>query len=286
MRICRFNEDRLGVVEGDEILDVSEAATVLPVLRWPLPRGDLLIANLPRVMEEIEHLRAGARRVPLSSVRLLSPVANPTKIAAAPVNYLKHLQEAEADAETFARHHVRKIEEVGIFLKASSSLVGPGEGVAIRFPDRRNDHEIELAVVIGRTCDRVPAEHALDYVAGYAIAVDMTLRGPEERSMRKSIDSYSVLGPWLVTADEIPDPARLSFELGVNGEVRQNANTRDLVIGIPQLIAWCSSFYTLYPGDVLMTGTPEGVGPVAPGDRILASFEGIGRMEVTVRAAE
>ncbi len=285
MRICRFDNNRLGVVEGDEILDVTDAIKVLPPVRWPLPIGDLLIANLPRVVEEIGRLRGSARRMPLTSVTLLSPVANPSKIAAAPVNYLKHFQEAEADPATFARHHVKKIEEVGIFLKAVSSLVGPGEGVKIRFPDRRNDHEIELAVIIGRTCNKVSREDALKYVAGYAIGLDMTLRGPEERSMRKSIDSYTVLGPWLVTADEIPDPTRLSFELTVNGEVRQSANTRDLVIGIPQLIEWCSSYYTLHPGDVLLTGTPEGVGPVVPGDRMAARFDGIGEMEIAVSLA-
>jgi 2-keto-4-pentenoate hydratase/2-oxohepta-3-ene-1,7-dioic acid hydratase in catechol pathway len=112
----------------------------------------------------------------------------------------------------------------------------------------------------------------------------MTTRGPEERSLRKSIDSYSVLGPWLVTADEIADPSNLDFWLTVNGEPRQKANTRDLLIGIPELIEFASSFYTLHPGDILFTGTPEGVGPVQPGDHIVTEVQGVGRMEVTVRS--
>jgi len=111
------------------------------------------------------------------------------------------------------------------------------------------------------------------------------VRGPEERSLRKSVDSYTVLGPWLVTADEIGKPGELNLRLSVNGELRQQANTRELILGIPELIELASSFYSLHPGDVLLTGTPEGVGPVKPGDRMIAEIQGIGRMEVAVRAA-
>ena len=123
-------------------------------------------------------------------------------------------------------------------------------------------------------------------VAGYCIGLDITIRGPEERSLRKSVDSYSVLGPWLVTADEIQNPGELGLSLSVNGEVRQQSNTADLILGIPELVEYASSFYTLHPGDVIFTGTPEGVGPIRPGDRIAASIEGIGTMTVAVRAAD
>ena len=185
-------------------------------------------------------------------------------------------------------HHgldIKPIEKIGLFLKSVSSLVGPGQGVALRFPERRNDHEVELAVVIGKTADRVARAEALDYVAGFAIGLDMTVRGPEERSMRKSIDSYSVLGPWLVTADEIEDPGGLDLELAIGGDTRQKSNTRNLIFDVPKLIELASSFYTLCPGDVIMTGTPSGVGPVKPGDVIDASIERIGSMRVEIRAA-
>jgi 2,4-didehydro-3-deoxy-L-rhamnonate hydrolase len=125
---------------------------------------------------------------------------------------------------------------------------------------------------------------ALAYIAGYCIGLDITVRGPEERSLRKSIDSYTVLGPWMVTADELPDPSCLDLTLSVNGKVKQKANTRDLIIGIADLIAFASSFYTLMPGDVLLTGTPEGVGPIAAGDIMSAEIANVGRMEVAVRA--
>ena len=284
MRLCRFDEGRLGIVRGGEVADVTAALEILPHYRYPLPGFDPMIAHLDRLRPEIERLQKSARTVPLASIKLLSPVANPGKIVAAPVNYKKHLEEARADPEIHHANQVAEIQRVGLFLKATSSLVGAGEGVKIRHSERRNDHEIELAVVIGRRTDRVSAARALEAVAGYCIGLDMTVRGPEERSLRKSVDSFTVLGPWLVTADEYPRerPARLS--LAVNGASRQAANTADLIIGIAELIAFASSFYTLHPGDVLLTGTPEGVGPVQAGDMIEASIDLIGSMTVAVEA--
>ena len=222
----------------------------------------------------------------MAEVGLSSPVANPGKIIAAPVNYRKHLEEARADATIHHQKQIDEIQRVGLFLKATSSVVGPSQGVAIRHPDRRTDHEIELAVVIGRPADRVSARNAFDYVAGYCIGLDITVRGPEERSLRKSIDSYTVLGPWVVTSDELPDPSNLDLTLTVNGEIRQKANTRDLIIGVADLIAFASSFYTLMPGDVLLTGTPEGVAPIQAGDVMSAAIGGIGSMDIGVRAID
>ncbi len=283
MKICRFNDDRLGLVEGDQVLDVTAALDVLPPVRYPLPSHDLLVAHLPAVQREIARLAGSAPSVPLASVRLLSPIANPGKIVAAPVNYTKHLNEARADAGINFQNKVEEIQRVGLFLKATSSLVGPSHGVALRHSDRRNDHEAELVAVIGKTARNVKSGDALDYVAGYCIGLDMTVRGPEERSLRKSIDTFSVLGPWFVTADELADASQLDFWLTVNGEPRQSANTRDLVLSLPMLIEFASSYYTLHPGDLVYTGTPEGVGPVVPGDVIVTEFEGIGRMTVDVR---
>jgi len=114
----------------------------------------------------------------------------------------------------------------------------------------------------------------------------MTVRGPEDRSFRKSVDTYSVLGPWMVTADEITAPQFLSLRLTVNGQLRQVANTAEMLLPIAEQIAWASSFYTLHPGDVIMTGTCEGVGPVEPGDLMHAEIEGIGAMDVRVVSAE
>jgi 2,4-diketo-3-deoxy-L-fuconate hydrolase len=284
MRLCRFGDHRLGLVRGDAVADVTAALEALPAHRYPLPRHDPLIAHLVELRAGIAAAAERARPIPLGTIDLLSPIANPGKIVAAPVNYKKHLEEARADATIHHQKQVEEIQKIGLFLKASSSVVGPSEGIAVRHPDRRTDHEIELAVVIGARADRVAKERAFDHVAGYCIGFDITVRGPEERSLRKSIDGYTVLGPWFVTADEVTDPAALDLELKVNGETRQHANTRDLIIPIPELIAFASSFYTLMPGDVLLTGTPEGVGPIVPGDVLDASISGIGAMRVAARA--
>jgi 2-keto-4-pentenoate hydratase/2-oxohepta-3-ene-1,7-dioic acid hydratase in catechol pathway len=288
MRLCRFDEGRLGVVEGRHVRDVTAALDVLPSYRYPLPRFDVLVANLDKVVARVRAISAESPSFPLDAVRLLSPVANPGKIIAAPVNYHKHLDEVRGDAALHYNNpgHTLTIHNAGVFLKATSSLAGPGEGVALRCAARRTDHEVELAFVIGRTANRVPAEEALNYVAGYAIGLDITIRGAEDRSFRKSADTYTVLGPWLVTADEIPDPGDLDLQLELNGELRQKSNTRHLILGIPQLIQLASSFYTLHPGDVVLTGTPEGVSPIEPGDRVVATIERIGSMEVDVRGPD
>ena len=284
MRLCRFGDNRLGLVRSDAVADVTAALEALPAHRYPLPRHDPLIAHLAELRTGIAAAAERAKSIPLTGLGLFSPIANPGKIVAAPVNYKKHLEEARADAAIHHQKQVEEIQKIGLFLKAPSSVVGPSEGIAVRHADRRTDHEIELAVVIGKRADRVAKERAFDHVAGYCIGFDITVRGPEERSLRKSIDGYTVLGPWFVTADEVSDPAALDLELKVNGETRQRANTRDLIIPIPELIAFASSFYTLMPGDVLLTGTPEGVAPIAPGDVLDASISGIGAMQVRVRS--
>src|SRR5437762_1198621 len=282
MRICRFDDNRVGIVSGEGIRDVTAVLDRLPQVTYPLPRHDPFIAALRDLLPEMPAAARRASPIPVDQVRLLSPVANPGKIIAAPVNYKKHLEEALADKGIHHGNLIQEIHKAGMFLKASSALVGAGEGVQLVHTDRRNDHEVELAVVIGKRCRNVKAAQAMDCVAGYCIGLDMTIRGPEERSLRKSPDSYCVLGPWLVTREEIADPGNLAVKITVNGEVRQDAHTSDLILPVAELIEWGSSFYTLHPGDVLLTGTPQGVGPVRRGDVMVASVQGIGSMRVTV----
>jgi 2,4-diketo-3-deoxy-L-fuconate hydrolase len=283
MKLCRFNDNRLGLVEGDRVKDVTAALDVLPPARYPLPGYDLMIAHLPQVRAGAEKLAKDAKSVALADCKLLSPVANPGKIVAAPVNYKKHLEEAQSDPELHHQNKIAEIQRVGLFLKAPSSLAGASEGIEVRHADRRTDHEIELVAIIGKKADRVKREDAMQHIAAYCIGLDITVRGPEERSLRKSIDSYSVMGPYLVTADSVTEPSNLDFELTVNGEPRQKANTRDLIIGIADLIVFASAYYTLMPGDLLMTGTPDGVGPIKPGDVIDARIDQLGAMQVKVR---
>ena len=285
MKLCRFDQNRVGIVRGDHVHDVSAVLEQLPSLRWPLPLGDQLVTELERLRPEMERLADRAPPRPLAGVKLLSPVANPGKIIGAPINYNDHIAEAMSDQTIAHGRDLKSIGETGMFLKATSSLVGPSEGVAQRFVDRRNDHEAELAVIIGKGGTNIPRERALDHVAGYSIGLDMTVRGPELVCFRKSIDTYSVVGPWLVTKDEVPDPGHLDLKLWVNGAIRQNSNTRYLVYDVPRLIEFTTSYYSVQPGDIIMSGTPSGVGPVKPGDVMTVEIERVGRMEVRVRAA-
>lgn len=287
MRLCRFDGNQLGLVDGTDVLVVTDALRVLPELRWPLPQHDVMIENLSAVLARAHALASTARRIPLSSVKLESPVANPSKIIAAPINYQLHIDEGYADAELRqGRPTLGTIGTVGLFLKANSSLVGPGTPIRLGDPERRHDPEAELGVVIGRKCRNITEARALDHVAGYAVAVDVVVRGPEERSLRKSMDTYSVLGPWLTTKDEIPDPAALVLSLSINGNRRQHAKTSGLIWSVSKLISFASAYYTLWPGDIIMTGTPEGVSEVVPGDRVVVGVDKIGEMTLNIEAGE
>ncbi len=288
MKICRFRDragtDRMGIMRDGLVFDVTRALEALPSYRFAFPLGDPVIANLETLRPAMAAIADAARGTPVADVALLSPVANPSKIIGVPQNYEAHAAEAAADHGISQGKPRRTMEDQGLFLKATSALIGPSEGVAVRFADRRTDHEAELGVVIGRHGSDIAYADAMDHVAGYGIAMDMVVRGPEDRSFRKSVDSYAVFGPWMVTADEIEDPGKLDFFLSVAGEVRQENNTANLILDLPGQIAWASKFYTLHPGDIIMSGTCAGVSRVRPGEVMHLEFEGIGAMDVAVRA--
>jgi 2-keto-4-pentenoate hydratase/2-oxohepta-3-ene-1,7-dioic acid hydratase in catechol pathway len=288
MKICRFDDDRLGLVSanGKSIADITTIIADLPAIAWPRSNIDPLMARLPELRGKIEALGRSASWIPVERVALRSPVASPGKLIAAPVNYRAHIDEANADKGINFGKTIKSIDEYGLFLKASSSIVGPADGVRLPPLDRRVDHEVELVAIIGKEGFRIPRERALAHVGAYSIGLDMTVRGPEDRSWRKSFDTFAVIGPWLVTADEIPDPGNLDLRLTVNGSLRQSANTSALIFDVPRLVEYASSTYTLYPGDVIMTGTPEGVGPVAGGDVLECFIERIGTMRVPIYAAK
>lgn len=271
MRICRFTlnsgQARLGLLEEGGVRDVTAAADQLPPLRWPLPPGDLLIANLPALREKIEGLARSARLIPRSEVRLLSPVANPGKFICGVGNW---------------SHHKAPLGMLGFLFKATSALAGEGEGVQIRWPKRTTLHEPELAIIIGQQCTNVSEAEALGYVAGYSCALDMTMKEEKEFfCFCKSFDSYGVLGPCLVTADEIANPSELGYQFLVNGERRGERKFSDLTGSPAQLVAFASKSMTLYPGDVILSGAAD-VGPVQIGDMMTLEIPRIGRMDVAV----
>jgi 2-keto-4-pentenoate hydratase/2-oxohepta-3-ene-1,7-dioic acid hydratase in catechol pathway len=262
----------LGLVEHGLVFDVTAAAELLPAQRWPYPPGDLFIANLERLRPAMLELRATAVPVPVEQVLLKCPVANPGKFLCGAGNHVSVLARGG---------HPRTL---GLLFKMTSAAAGAGDGVTLRWPERTTFHEMELAIVIGRQGTGIPAADALQYVAGYAIGLDMTQQGKEYPSFGKSFDSYGVIGPWLVTADEIADPAGLEFELKVNGVTRQRDSTASFVLDVPHLVEHAASIMTLHPGDVIFSGTPPGsIGPVVPGDVMHATMDRIGAMDVQVR---
>jgi 2,4-diketo-3-deoxy-L-fuconate hydrolase len=277
VRLCRFSVKadpaagpRVGILEDAGVRDVTPVTEALPSLRWPLPQGDQLIANLERLRPQIEQLAASAPLVPLESVTLLSPVANPGKFVCGVGNW---------------KHMGAPLGMLGFLFKATSALAGPGEGVQLRWPDRATLHEPELGIVIGRECANVSEEEALDYVAGYTCALDMTLKEEKEFfCFCKSFDTYGVLGPCLVTAEEIPDPSELGYKFWVNDELRGERNFRDLTGSPAQLVAFASSAMTLYPGDVILSGATD-VAPVAAGETMTLEIPRIGRMVVPVQVS-
>ncbi len=274
MKICRFtlksDPDRaphLGVVLDGAVRDVTAITELLPAQRWPLPIGDQLIAALPDLCARMAALAGLAEPISLDDVSLLSPVANPAKFVCGAGNW---------------KHHGAPFGMMGFMGKAVTSLAGPGEGVQLRWPDRDTVHEPELAIIIGKECSNISEAEALEYVAGYACALDMTLKPErEDWAFCKSFDSYGVIGPWLVTADEVADPSALGYQFRVNGELRGERSFGDLTGSPAQMIAYASTAMTLYPGDIVLSGAAD-VAPVAVGDVMTLNIPSIGTMETTV----
>jgi len=274
MKLIRFDGGRIGAVTADGAFDLTEALGI-DAGAWPPVQMVQVIARFAeRVPAALRDPRA--RPIILEDVRMQVPIEWPNKVVAFPANYRLHQLEMNSKNQADVN---------GFFLKANSSRSGPNDPIVLpNLPGREIHHECELGIVIGRRGRHIRREHALDHVFGYACLVDMVVRGNEERVMRKSWDTFCPFGPWIVTADEVPDPGRLRARLWVNDQLRQDANTRDLILDIPGMIELASRVATLEPGDIIATGTPEGVGPVGPGDRLRIEIERVGSMTLDVRA--
>jgi 2-keto-4-pentenoate hydratase/2-oxohepta-3-ene-1,7-dioic acid hydratase in catechol pathway len=273
MKLIRFNGGRIGLVKDDFVYDIS-AVVGAGDGQWPPVEMNRLIRDFAALGLAIERASAAADPVPFSAVHLETPVPWPNKLMAYPVNYHDHAKEMSS---------VGFANIKGYFLKSSSSLVGASDSIVLpNLPERSVHHECELGLIIGKECRGVSVEDAMDVVFGYACLMDITIRGNEERVMRKSYDTFTPVGPWIVTADEVSDPKNLRMRLWVNDELRQDANTCDLIVGLPEMVSLASSASTLYPGDIIATGTPAGVGPILAGDKVTIEIESVGRMSLPV----
>jgi len=273
MKIVRYNGGHVGISDTRKVVDVSHLCGAGPG-EWPPVGINRLIRDFDALRPQLEQLLASEPGVPLESVRLETPVPWPNKLIAYPVNYHDHARE-------MASRGLANIQ--GYFLKANSSLVGPEDRIELpALSGREIHHECEIALIIGKQGRQIPLERALDHVFGYACLMDMTVRGKEERVFRKSYDTFTPVGPWITTADEVPDPKDIGMKLWVNGQLRQQSNTRDLIVDIANMVAIASSASTLYPGDIIATGTPAGVDKVLAGDEVTIEVEHVGRMSLPV----
>ncbi|MGH2662937.1 MAG: fumarylacetoacetate hydrolase family protein [Actinomycetota bacterium] len=244
--------------------------------------------DLPELIEQLEEIRSRASSGRGERVgdqqQLGCPIVRPSKMLAIGLNYMDHIRETGVEAP----------DRPVVFAKYPSALNGPFDPIVVE-PDltQQADYEAELAVVIGRRGRRLTPEEALDHVLGYAVANDVSAREWQKRDVQlsrsKSMDTFCPIGPWITTADEIPDPQRLGIRSFVNGEPRQDSSTAEMLFGVIALIEFLSHTMTLEPGDVILTGTPHGVGfamdpPrfLQPGDRVRCEVEGLGAIENVV----
>jgi 2-keto-4-pentenoate hydratase/2-oxohepta-3-ene-1,7-dioic acid hydratase in catechol pathway len=266
VRIARFttgDEPQFGVVTGevDELGIPSEDARLVGLAGDPLYVG----------------VQLTDAEVPLSDVRLLAPVLPRSKVVGIGRNYAAHAAELgnEAPAEPL------------LFLKPNTSVVGPGDPVFYPRQSREVHYEGELAVVIGRICRDVPVERVADVVHGYTVANDVTARDLQRSDVQftraKGFDSFCPLGPWVET--EL-DPSDLEVTTHLNGDLKQHGTTKDMIHDVPSLVAYVSSVMTLLPGDLILTGTPEGVGPMQVGDEVEVTVAGIGSLTNKVVARD
>jgi 2-keto-4-pentenoate hydratase/2-oxohepta-3-ene-1,7-dioic acid hydratase in catechol pathway len=276
MRLVRFDDNRLGVLHEGAVFDVTSDANI-DTAEWPPVGMTRVIAAFETLRPVFERAVRSGKGKPLASVALRCPLPWPSKLIAYPVAYQAH------GAETGSGN---RIDKNGFFLKCPSSLGGPQDAIVMPDVDREVHHECELGVVIGRKVRGISPAEALDAVFGYTCLIDVTVRGASERDMRKSYDTFTPIGPTLVTRDEVPDPDALEMKLWVGDELRQHANTRELILDVPRMIALAASVSTLYPGDLIATGTPSGVGPVKHGDKVTIDIERVGRMTVPVVQGE
>jgi 2-keto-4-pentenoate hydratase/2-oxohepta-3-ene-1,7-dioic acid hydratase in catechol pathway len=284
MKIARYDGGRIGVVQGDRIFDVTAACGADPA-EWP-PVG---IVRTIAAFERLRPALAAATSGPgtaLAGLRLETPIPWPHKLLALPNNFRAHGAEMKAAGGFGSTAGGLSADDAGFFMKSSGSLSGPADPIVLpNRPDRLFHHECELAIVIGKRGRHIPAAQALEYIFGYACLLDITMRGPEERVMRKSYDTFCPVGPWITTADEVGNPDEISLRLWVNGQLRQQAPTTEMIVGIREAISNCSAVTTLEPGDIIASGTMAGVGPLVDGDEVTIEIDRVGRMSLPVRVA-
>ena len=293
MKICHYNANEAGVVQGDKVHPVGPALVKAKYVRdgYTMVEVVTALANESGAMACVNDAIKSASPLPLASVKLLAPLTNPPSLWAAAANYRAHQAEMKIKMGSADRAELTKDELMAeFFLKPTSSIIGPGDTVVLPKISKDVDFECELCAVIGKKARKVSEERALDYVFGYTICWDLSQRDPwgrgrhNTRNIRKGFDTFTALGPWIVTKDEVEEPQNLSINVEQNGKPAMTAHTSDMICGIRDHIRFLTSCLTLRPGDLITTGTPAGVKKLADGDRLKGTIEKIGSMELNVAA--
>jgi 2-keto-4-pentenoate hydratase/2-oxohepta-3-ene-1,7-dioic acid hydratase in catechol pathway len=246
-----------------------------------LEDGRFEVSEFRRVLAFLTEHRLERQYVVSKDALLRPPVLRPAKIIALGLNYALHAKEGNAAVP----------KEPIIFMKAGSSVIGPGDTILLPKGLGRMDHEVELAVIFGRRATAVKKKDALKVVAGFTILNDVTARDLQSKDIdnkhpwfrSKSFDTFTPMGPWIITPDEVGTPIHLDLECRVNSKVRQKSNTRSMVFDIPTQIEFITRYISFDPGDVLSTGTPHGIGPIAEGDEVVCRIEKIGELRNPVK---
>ena len=293
MKLCQYDEHQAGAVRGDRVFPVGAALVAAGHLRQGYTMQEVVeaLANRPEAMQCAREALGGEKSFPLGSVTLLAPIENPPSIWAAAANYKAHAAEMLAASGGPDRSRLGKDDLMAeFFLKPSSSIIGPGGTILLPKISRDVDYEAELCAVIGTRARRVSEAQALDHVFGYTICWDISQRDPwgrgrqNTRNIRKGFDSFTALGPWIVTRDELPEPQDVRIEVELNGRPAMTAHTSDMICGLRDHIRFLSNVLTLRPGDLITTGTPAGVAKLAPGDKLRGRIERIGEMTLNVES--
>ena len=294
MKICHYNEHEAGAIEGERVFPVGAALVAAGHLRQGYTMQEVIerLANEPAAMQCARQALKG-RSAPLAQAKLLAPIENPPSLWAAAANYRAHQAEMRAASGGPDRADFSKDDLMAeFFLKPSSSIIGPGGTIVLPRIAQHVDYECELCAVIGRKSRHVSEAQALDQVFGYTICWDISQREPwgrnrqNTRNIRKGFDSFTALGPWIVTKDELPEPQDTRIDVELNGRHVMTAHTKDMICGVRDHIRFLSGVLTLRPGDLITTGTPAGVAKLAPGDKLKGRIEGVGEMTLSVSAEE
>lgn len=295
MRICHYNNKQAGVIVGDQVYNIGDALIKAGLARQGYTMLEIVdaLVNNPAAMQIARDAAQGSGALALSSVKLLAPIQNPGSLWAAAANYYAHRAEMVERMGSANRPVIDKDDLMAeFFLKTTSSIIGPGDTIRLPKISKLVDFECELCAVIGKPARKVSEDQALDHVFGYMMCWDISQRDPwgkgkhNTRNIRKGFDTFSALGPWIVTKDEVGEPQNLSIKVLQNGKEVMTAHTSDMICGLREHIRFLSSCLTLRTGDLITTGTPAGVSKLNDGDLLHGTLEKVGSMELHVKNDE